>query len=144
MKKLLLLLVLAGILAFACAKPAAADINPLTTDLGTKGAFILGPSNLKAGTYYDAWHKEVLAGAQVSVLDFKRLLSLDIGVLTDAHSNPILAGLGADATTLAKICKLNYNLPFDLHLGVWGARDLTLGWKEGGRWGFSATVLATF
>ena len=134
MKKIIMLvmaiMMISGI-AIAADLPSATIAPDLT----------LGLANMKAGSYYDVRHKQILAGVQTSVVDYKRLVSLDIGVITDAHKTPWLIGIGVDATTLAKLLKLNYNLPGDLHLGCYVARDLTMSWKDGGEWGYSVLVL---
>lgn len=113
----------------------AADLPSATT-----GDLTVGLANMEAGTYYDVRNREVLAGMQVSVLDYKQIVSFDVGVLTDAHSTPWFAGIGVDVSTLAKMCKLNYNLPGPLHLTTFVARDVTQSWQAGGRYGFGAVI----
>jgi len=137
MKWFFVALMLIGVLLLGC-KAEAVDL--LSTDLGTDKSLVIGLDNWEAGTYYDVRHKEVLAGMQVSIVDFKELLSADIGILTDAHSTPWMFGLGADITTLIKMSKLNWNMPWSLHLTTFVARDFKLSWDEGGRIGFGAVV----
>jgi len=140
MKKFLaILMILVSVLMFGCAKKAAALELP-STDFGTKGVLTVGLNDMQAGTYYDVKNKQVLAGAQVSAIDFKKLLSVDVGILTDAHSSPWMVGLGVDVMTLANMLNLNYNLPGALHLGAWVSKDISVDWETGGRWGFSAVA----
>ena len=135
MKKLLLALMIL-VMAGCISKAPAADLP--SADLGN--GTTIGLNNMEAGTYYDVKHRQILAGMQVSVVDYKQLVSFDVGVLTDAHTTPWFAGIGVDVSTLAKMCKLNYNLPGPLHLTTFVARDLTESWKDGGRWGIGAVV----
>jgi hypothetical protein len=136
MKKLVLLIAFLLVTSICLAD----GLPALEVEIGKESGLVIGLDNMSAGTYYDVRHREVLAGFQVSVIDWQRIVSIDVGVLTDAHSTPWLIGAGIDVGSIASMIGWNYNLPAALHLTTFVARDLTLSWDEGGRWGFAGVV----
>ncbi len=136
MKKLLLAL----LLVFILAAPVMADQTYVSGETWT-----LGVKDMQIGTYYVTKTDNFSLGAQISVLSWKDLLSLNIGVLTaDAESFPLIGGIGLNVNTLAKICRLEYHLPGDLQLGLFAGRDFKKSYVDGKFWGISANVLWSF
>jgi hypothetical protein len=105
----------------------------------------LGLKDMNFGTYYVKETHEFNLGAQLSILSWKELLSLNWGFLTaDAKNFPMIGGVGLNINTLAKIFHLEYHLPGDLQLGVFIGRDFKKNYQEGKFWGMSGNVVWDF
>lgn len=133
-------LIVALCLLFVMAVPVMADQTYVSGETWT-----LGVKDMQFGTYYITETNNFSLGAQISILSWKNLLSLNMGVLTsDAESFPLIGGIGLNVNTLAKLCKLEYSLPGDLQLGIFAGRDFKKSYVDGKFWGVSANVLWSF
>lgn len=74
---------------------------------------------------WDVRGDRLLAGISASVVDYKGLVSLDVGAISDLNDSAFLVGISGNVEELAKKGGLNFNLPDRASLGVFYARDFS-------------------
>ena len=90
------------------------------------------PTNLTASTFYNFGADELLIGVTISVLNFNKVVSFDVGILTEMSSISYLMGIGLDLKELAKMFNWNWELSEKIKTGVYIARDFKLkAWRYG-------------
>ncbi len=136
MKKLIVALVLVLVMAV----PVMADQTYVAGE-----TWVLGVKDMNIGTYYIKKNHTFSLGAQLTVLSWKNLLSLNAGVITaNGESYPLIGGIGLNVNTLAKILHLEYHLPGDLQLGLFLGRNFKESYQDGKFWGFSMNTVWDF
>lgn len=71
----------------------------------------------------DLKETRLLGGVTASMIDYRGLVSLDIGAITDLNSSALLVGLSGNVQGLAEKYGLNFNLPEKVGVGCYLARD---------------------
>ncbi len=97
---------------------------------------LLRLDKVDAGTYYDFISKDILYGFKAPVIGYKDLLSLDVGVITDAEepaSVALAGGFSVDLKALATVTKLKYYPKSNINVGMYIARNFR---TEVWLWGF--------
>lgn len=133
MKKLLLALLLVFVLAVpVMASSLSTEVLP-GLEAGLIGA--------QAGMYWERKSETLREGVQAPVLDFKNLVSLDAGTLTNLEGTPpFILGLNLNINKLAELLGLGYHLPANSQIGVWRGWDFSLPKGAGRIWGFNWVI----
>jgi len=112
---------------------------------GIANAYNLNLESLTVGSFYDFNRDDLLLGGFTSVFDLAKIVSVDIGLVTDLDSVALMSGASLDLQNavngLATITKLpfHFNLSESLDLGVYGARNFSVKkwlWGVFGGWRF--------
>ena len=99
--------------------------------VGVSGAYTLQLDKLTIGSFYDFKSDKLLVGGFTSVFDYAKVISADIGLVTDLDSVAVMSGLSIDILNAVNKAAnkfgipLNYNLPEKLNVGMFGARDFS-------------------
>ena len=128
MKKLLIALLLVLVMAV----PVMA--GELSMELAPGLNF--GLVKMDAGMYWQRKADRLSAGLQFSALDYKNLLSFNLGTLTTLNSNPpLITGFGLNVNTLATLLGLGYHLPANSQIAIFRSWDISAGKGEGNDYG---------
>jgi hypothetical protein len=96
----------------------------------------VGFVKMDAGMYWQRKSGDIKLGAQFSALDYRELLTLNLGTLTTLDSNPpLITGFGLNINTLANLVGLGYHLPGNSQIGLFRSWDLSAAKNEGNDWG---------
>jgi len=99
---------------------------------GIANAYSLKLESLTVGSFYDFNRDDLLIGGFTSMFDLAKIVSVDIGLVTDLDSVALMSGASLDLQNavngLATITKLpfHFNLPESLNIGVYGARNFSV------------------
>lgn len=86
-------------------------------------------SEVRGSVFYDFNETDLLTGGTVPVISFDKLVSLDIGVITEAEEPLTVAfagGISVDLKTLAERLKGEYHPENKLYVGIYYARNFKL------------------
>jgi len=111
MKKLFLVMVIAVGLSFLPEVSKSSDLE-------------IGIDELKSGVFYD--FEDFYGGGLLPVMNYKKLVSGDIGFITKGQDTYISAGLSLNIQTGCELLKINYMLPAPVELGLSGAKNLNV------------------
>lgn len=97
---------------------------------------LLRLDSVSIGTFYDFESKDMLYGFKAPVIGLKELISIDVGIITDAEepaSVALAGGFSIDLKGLATITKLKYYPKNNINVGMYIARNFR---TETWLWGF--------
>lgn len=82
----------------------------------------IGVSQLKSGVFYD--FNNFYGGGLLPVMNYKKLVSADLGFITGNSKNYISGGLSLNIETACQLLKWNYMLPGAVEVGLSFAKNL--------------------
>jgi len=85
--------------------------------------------NWDSGVYYSLINNQIGFGTTISIFNYSHLISLNAGILSFKDFNPVyIAGLGLNLKTLIEKIggNMEYSLPFQMELGLWAGKDMTI------------------
>ena len=124
--------IIALLLVFALAAPVMAGELSMEVAPGLN----FGLVKMDAGMYWQRKADRLSAGMQFTALDYKDLLTFNLGTLTTLNENPpLITGFGLNVNTLAEILGLGYHLPGNSQISIFRSWDLSAAKNEGNDYG---------
>ena len=98
----------------------------------------IGLIEMQVGTFWSRKDNKLFVGAEVPVIDYQNLISINVGTISNFKADPpIIAGINLNINTLAYRLGLGYHLPGDSQIGLWRGWDLSVPYGEGNMWGIN-------